>query len=109
MNKELRDLKVNFLNEECWVYVDRYENGQMHIQLISNEMPFATASVAINYDLGKDEVAIKNYSENTGIVDALIEANIIRERVGSIFQGYVQIPIFKLSKEFINKIKGDDK
>ena len=78
---------VKFLGEVLTPVIGRYANGQTSIQLVDEDgMPFMTASVAYdsgvldeiyNIKLEKDSVIIKNYSENEGILEALIEAEII--------------------------------
>ncbi len=86
------------VERECDVHFDKYANGQNAIQLVSDGEPWATASVAIDYPVKDDEVAVKNYSENEGMVDCLKEAGIIGEQVGNFASGFVVIPIFKLLK-----------
>ncbi len=78
----------------------KYTNGQTVIKLVDMEdgMPFATATVAVeNHLLKEDEVAIKDYSENAGILDSLIEADVIEHPHAFIHSGFVKIPICKLS------------
>ena len=57
----------------------RYANGQTRIQLydVMDGMPYATATVAVDVKLAEDEVAIKNYSENEGVLDSLIKAGVV--------------------------------
>lgn len=77
----------------------KYGNGQTAIQLIDaiDGMPFATATVCVEDDLLKEnEVAIKDYSENAGILDTLIDAEIVEYPHAFIQSGFVKIPICKL-------------
>lgn len=46
--------------------------------------------------LNKDEVAIKNYSENTGILEALLANNIVDKPHRFLRQGFVTVPVCKL-------------
>jgi hypothetical protein len=72
--------KVTFRGGECDASFYQYENGRTAIRLTQNGAPFATAT--INYPntlMEKDQVLIKNYSENDGIVDALVDAGIIEK------------------------------
>ena len=46
--------------------------------------------------IGKDEIIIKNYSENEGILDILIKANIISKPIRMVETGYVEVPVCKL-------------
>jgi len=71
---------VKFLGEELTPVIGEYANGQTSIQLIDQDgMPFMTASVAHDVNIDDDCVIIKNYSENEGILQALIEAGIIEK------------------------------
>ena len=77
----------------------KYANGQTAIKLwdMSDGFPFATATVCVEDDLLKeDEVAIKDYSENEGLLDALIEAEVVEPPHAFIQSGFVKIPICKL-------------
>ena len=78
---------VKFLGEVLTPVIGRYANGQTSIQLVDEDgMPFMTASVAHDINISDDEVIIKNYSENEGILDALIEEGIIHPP-------YTEIPV----------------
>ena len=57
---------------------------------------FCKASVNLPEALASDEVAIKNYSENEGILQELMRLNIISEPMRYIDIGYVTIPICKI-------------
>jgi len=77
----------------------KYHNGQTAINLIDEDdgMPYATATVCVEDNLLQEgEVAIKDYSENEGILEALIEANIVDHPRAFIQSGFVKIPICKL-------------
>jgi hypothetical protein len=83
------------------VSFNKYQNGQNAIQLfdMSDGFPFATASVALtNVELESDDVAIKNYSENEGILESLIAAGIISQPHSFVPSGHVNIPICKIIK-----------
>ena len=78
----------------------KYKNGQTAIQLLdtSDGLPYATASVCVeDHLLKEDEVAIKDYSENQGIMDSLVEAGIIEYPHAFIQFNYVKIPVCKLT------------
>jgi len=78
--------------------VAKYGNGQTSIRLIDAEdgMPYATATVSVQETLASNEVAIKNYSENTGILESLIAADIVENPHRHAESGFVSIPICKL-------------
>jgi len=84
------DLSLNFT---------KYKNGQTAITLYDNSdgMPFAHATVCLEDNLLKEgEVAIKDYSENEGILDSLINADVIEYPHAFVQSGWVKIPICKL-------------
>ena len=77
----------------------KYQNGQVAIKLINNAdgFPYATATVCVEDDLLKEgEVAIKDYSENAGILNSLIEADMIEPPHAYIQSTFTKIPICKL-------------
>ena len=78
----------------------KYANGQNGILLnyASNGGSYAVASVALDEPLRPDEVAIKNYSENEGILQSLLKARIVAPPHRFVSSGFVQIPICKLKK-----------
>lgn len=58
------------------------------------------ATATVNTEgIPTDHVAVKDYSENRGVLDALINANIVYSPVTYREQGFVKIPICKLTPE----------
>ena len=77
----------------------KYANGQTAIKLwdLTDGFPYATASVCVeDHLLKEDEVAIKDYSENEGLLEALIEAEVVEHPHAFIQSSHVKIPICKL-------------
>ena len=77
----------------------KYANGQTAIKLIDAEdnFPFATATICVEDNLLKEgEVAIKDYSENEGILRSLIESDIVEPPHAFIQSSFTKIPICKL-------------
>ncbi len=71
--------KVKFMEAELDVVFDQYATGNTAIRLIENGTPFAMATINDpDVELEKDQVLIKDYSENTGMVKALQEAGIVQ-------------------------------
>ena len=81
--RQYRDMNaktVKFMGEELIPIIGQYVNGQTAIRLVDQDgHPFMTASVAHDVNIDDDCVIIKNYSENEGILEALIEAEIIEK------------------------------
>jgi hypothetical protein len=84
------------------------DNYQLNVHVTKNKislidsadgMPYATASTYLP-GLKEGEYAIKDYSENEGVLNFLLENNIIESphRFGR--SGYVIIPICRIKKQF---------
>ena len=88
---------VNFHGEELTPVIGQYANGQTSIQLIDqNGYEFLTASVAHDIAIGTDQVIIKNYSENEGILEALIQSGIIEKPFMTIPVNFVTLYVSTL-------------
>lgn len=78
--------KVKFMSWECDIEKNHYFDGSIALELTHPEDgPIATASVYLeNYPIVepyiKDHCWIKTWSENEGILEALVEAGVV-ERV----------------------------
>lgn len=74
-------MKIRFRNNECKIIYSRYVNNQRIaislVDLITHEHYLVATVNLTNEDLEYNEVAIKNWSENEGILEALIKAHII--------------------------------
>ena len=81
-----------------FVRKESYPNGEMRIQLYdsSDGMLYATATSQIQGKLEEGEVAIKDWSENEGILDFLIDYKFVEKPHRFVNQGFVKIPICKL-------------
>jgi len=92
--------KVNFVGFDCVVVKTQYvENDRIALVLedVNDGATVATATVNIpNVDLAPDEVLIKNYSENDGMLNTLINAGIVEKSDRKVCNGFVTIPICKL-------------
>ena len=85
--------------KDCQFVIGYYENGNLGIEIRSNTEG-AIARVTVNPDIpiSIDEIAIKDYSENEGMVDWLLSMNIIEEEpIREIESGWVTIPVHKLT------------
>lgn len=90
---------VKFKNWDCTVTKTKYKDGNVALVLTDNSdgLPITTASVNLpDVLMPEGYIAIKNYSENEGILSTLVEANIIDFPSDYIKRGYVEIPICKL-------------
>ena len=62
----------------------------------SDGTPYATATTTIQSSLEEGEVAVKDWSENEGMLDFLVENNFVEKPHRFVSQGFVRIPICKL-------------
>lgn len=95
--------RVRFKGWDCIVEKRQYENGRPALQLIDAEdgSPIATATVNLpDVPLGKNEVAIKDWSENEGMLAALTEAGVVKPTGQTIRSGFVEVPVCELQPPF---------
>ena len=90
--------KVIFNNVSLDVVFGRYLNERIAIMLVDNSdvVPEVYAYATVNIpevELNSNEVIIKDYSENKGILDALITAGIISSPQKHVKKGFVECPI----------------
>lgn len=79
-----------------------YPNGRPALQLIDTEdgQPVTVATVNMpEVSLEDGEVCVKNYSENEGMLDWLVENDLVQDTGKRVGSGYVQIPIVRLKEE----------
>lgn len=92
--------QVLFKKWLCDIKIGKYaENRRKSIRLIDSITgePVATASVNIPHvELKENEVAIKNYSENEGVLEALIKAGVVKEPGWFLTSGLVELPICEI-------------
>lgn len=96
-------MKVKFMQWDCDVDICRYKDDYANnaIVLGADNMPITTASINVSSQVGKlpdDLVAIKDYSENEGMLAALVAAGIVEsDVVGVVPSGFVEIPVCRLT------------
>ncbi len=75
---------VSFAGQPCQLSFARYGNGRIALRLFTQEGPMATATVNVPcHPLGPNEVLIKDFAENRGVLEALVEAGVVR-RTGAV-------------------------
>lgn len=92
------------ISRKVTVALHKYENGRTAIQLndATDGHPYAVASVNMpNVLLDDNEVLIKDYSENLGILDFLIKNNIVTPTPNGVNVGYVWLPVVILNDESV--------
>jgi hypothetical protein len=93
-------MKVKFKEWVCDVEFCEYGNGTPAIRLNDaiDGSPVAVASVNLEgiSKVETGEIAIKDYSENQGMLKALKDVGIVSEPIRHVKSGYVNIPVCKL-------------
>lgn len=90
-------MKIKFKHYNCDMSFGRYSNGRIAIELVENGEPVAVATVNLpNENLEADEIAIKDYSENEGMLRALLYGGVVTTPIRFVNIGFVKIPICKL-------------
>ena len=93
---------VLFNNVECVVKYGAYVGGRTRIQLIEKETGMPYANATLNY-LSKNSrinnmyVFVKNYSENKGMYEALVKANVIKRHNGTFELGLNEVFVCELN------------
>lgn len=93
---------IEFDGYTCVIEVLRYQNGRPALQLVDayGGAPVATATVNLPDEvLEPGEVAIKDYSENEGMLAVLVKAGIVGAPVRTVTSGWVTVPICPLLME----------
>ena len=96
---------VIFSGYTCSVQFNRYHDNNLHISLVDivDGGPVATATVNIEgVKLASNEVCIKDYSENTGMLMALQASGIVERVVDVVQSGYVDVPVVTLTDNVMN-------
>jgi hypothetical protein len=94
-------IKAKFKSWNCYIVFTKYRDNDRTAILLkdtSDSGPVATATINLpDVKLEEDEVIIKDYSENEGMVKCLIEAGVISSVVAYVKTGFVTVPICKLN------------
>lgn len=92
-------MEMKFAGVQCDVVVRSYPNGRTALVLLSaeNGMPVAVGTLNLpEVSLEAGEVLIKNYSENEGMLDALVTAGIVEDTGRCARSTFIDAPICRL-------------
>lgn len=76
-----------------------YSNGRRALRLIDQEDGLPVMTVTVNVpdeELAENELIIKNYSENEGVLDFLLENDIVGPVKRTVFVGRMECPVVDL-------------
>jgi hypothetical protein len=103
------NFKSPFTGEDLSVMVNvrSYNNGRPALELLEEDMtygltPYAVATVNLpDVLLQPNEVLIKDYAENEGILQFLVDNNIVVPTQNGVQSGYVWVPVCILNPESV--------
>lgn len=91
---------AKYIDEPCVISIGEYANGRKAISIADVDgFPMATATSNIpewDAQLEEDDVIMKTYSENEGIMEDLIAQGVISEPHAEGSNGFANFPICKL-------------
>lgn len=97
-NRKVPDI-IRFKRWDCRLKWGRYGNDRVALELVDAKSgePILVATTNIPTEsLGPNEVFIKDYSENEGILEVLVKAGIVKYAGRNAKSGYVSIPVCKV-------------
>lgn len=92
------------ISRNVTITLRKYENDRTAIQLndATDGHPYAVATVNMpDVLLADNEVLIKDYSENEGVLDFLIRNNIVTPTPNGVQSGFVWLPVAVLNDESV--------
>jgi hypothetical protein len=95
-------------NQTLNVRFERYRNGQRAILLETPEgESWTDATRAVGCPLPADCVAIKDYSENEGLLALLVKAGVLEpQQLATIPSGFVELPVHRLTRAALAHAEG---
>jgi hypothetical protein len=94
-------MNVKFQQWNCTIGMRSYQNNRIAILLNDADdfSPVAVATVNIPSEaLAQDEVIIKDYSENTGMTEALVRAGLIHRPHRMVEAGFTVADVCRLTE-----------
>lgn len=106
--------KISFKSWNCFLSIGYYSAGKrLMIQLLSDEEnadkgvfygePIAVATVNLpDIQLKENEIIIKNYSENSGMLDVLKKSGFITDTKREITSGFVTVQVVEKTQKLLD-------
>jgi hypothetical protein len=92
-------MDVKFKQWDCSLAFGEYKNGRTALFLTDKETSEDVLIASVNlpdWGLRPNEIAIKNYSENEGVLDVLIEHKVVSKPKRYVNLTHVSVPICEL-------------
>ena len=98
---------IKFAGVACDLDYTRYYGGNKRLTLVDSEgFTIAMATTNIDTPLEPDQVFIKSYSENKGMLKALFDAGVIERVIEIIPQGHANIHKVQLTSAVLSEFEG---
>jgi hypothetical protein len=90
-------MKVRFKQWNCDIEFGKYSNNRIGFRLIEGFDTIANCTINIpNENILENEVIIKDYAENEGMLNALKSAGVISEPIRFVNSGHITAPVCML-------------
>ena len=108
---ELRQIdgyKMKVGSEGVILRCGEYNNKRLAIRLFSFDgLPFGTITINVpEYDLGSREILIKDWAENSELIEPLLATGLFEVTDKTVKTGYVEAKVWKLVEGVISINKG---
>ena len=91
-------IRVDFDEWQCHVMMERYQDGGLSLRLGDDEGPIARATANVpGVSIAEDQVLIKDYSENEGVLQALSNAGLLSDTGRTVPSGDCLLHVAQLS------------
>ena len=108
--KHTFDLNTTYMHEkDCQFYLSTYrDNDNLFIGVLDSEgEPYCDVTVNLGVPLDPDCAAIKYWSENSGMMNALEEIGVIKENLGFIPHGYMLVPAVRFDMDKVHALSNE--
>ena len=100
---------MNYKNYKGVVVRSRYmDNENLALMLKNKEdmggSPIAVITINTNEKLPADQAYVKDYSENSGMLEALKASGLVEEILGEKVLGWVTVPLVKFNLDGVEEI-----
>ncbi len=101
-------IKTKYFTGDVDLVVGQYSNGRLALQMFCSHTKELALTPTVNIPevfLKENEILIKNWSENEGILDSLVEQGLVEDTGKVVPTGYVIANIVKITdklSKFLN-------
>lgn len=97
-------LKTKYIDEDVKFVLAEYQNGGTALIAVSGYEQHKLSVNLPSFPLPREYVFIKSYSENEGVLEALLELGIVTQvKAASVQSRYVSFPLCKICQELLDE------